>query len=825
MATRTAATKPQVVGSGWRVARRGYILLIIIILMLVIGILGFSLNFFKRGAIEQLSRTVDQNRLMLVAQAAATEVIARYKTGANIAGTPAFAEFREVFSRVSNPSSVTPTSPCTIEHTFALTDLPVTRKLVSLPAVAAYGINVTCRARIVSSMKVNRIGLPVYLGFLEVLASVKDRQNISFEIVERREIRQADMRDFFDKYALYLKCFSPSLNNPNRLLTIVPVTDYNSANLLDPTPENVLVSRVYLGTFNYPPTQDPFKAYYLDLCFNNGVDNPHAKQGKELIKALFGNNTGQIIMPKHSRPDGSLTDEPSIASDKYPTGNPAGPTKAFFVANPKAFPSIPNMPVQELWKYSEVHSLYLRIVQAAKQAQAGTNPDVANSVADFIVDDYNQKYRNNNLAGAQVFQAVVQTFYSNWYFRYAYVTADSVYNLANYPPSAFTTFVSTTGCYRGISSYPNDAPDYINGQYCNPGKHFAGRMPCLYGTDGTRPVLIEGNANLRFFKLGWYDKFTTNLARCVPSNINANQTVEFPVPETPLFYAWPARASGGNQAELLSKTRPVDTVSGGLLNANELESPLMSRPIDWINANRVLAGKAATIKVIATGSVVSYNTRTDTPHMANPSSKSGADGKMFWPAVSDEAFSQYFVSAEEFHRKCVVGDTMYVDGRVRINTGKLDLKGWGVKQYRGNGMIFVGAGDCHIGSLRADTAFVPYSRLRIFLQGGHFVVTEDNAVIEASLCAMVWPALAANGPTASLRMTGLSKVTIKGNLCLDVLNLDDMAANGQLIIVHTVDIFNPMPQSHPKMTPYRITVSPNRTLFAVNAGNRALNTP
>lgn len=77
--------------------RRGFILYVVLTVLFALAILAFALNSFKSGAVVQLSRNIDQNRLALLAQSANAEVVARLRTQANMADSDIAKTFRKIF--------------------------------------------------------------------------------------------------------------------------------------------------------------------------------------------------------------------------------------------------------------------------------------------------------------------------------------------------------------------------------------------------------------------------------------------------------------------------------------------------------------------------------------------------------------------------------------------------------------------------------------------------------------------------------------------------------------------------------------------------------
>ncbi len=83
--------------------RKGFILYIVLAILLVLSILAFAFNNLKSGAVTQLAKNVDQNRLILIAQSANTEALAMIRSKVNrvkdgeLAGD-VFKNFRTIFT-------------------------------------------------------------------------------------------------------------------------------------------------------------------------------------------------------------------------------------------------------------------------------------------------------------------------------------------------------------------------------------------------------------------------------------------------------------------------------------------------------------------------------------------------------------------------------------------------------------------------------------------------------------------------------------------------------------------------------------------------------
>ena len=86
--------------------RRGFILYVVCALAIGLFILIASLNKFKSGAVLQLSKTVTQERMIVVAQAAINESLAAVKGGINDVNSNVGKAVRDFWKSKKSASSV-----------------------------------------------------------------------------------------------------------------------------------------------------------------------------------------------------------------------------------------------------------------------------------------------------------------------------------------------------------------------------------------------------------------------------------------------------------------------------------------------------------------------------------------------------------------------------------------------------------------------------------------------------------------------------------------------------------------------------------------------
>ena len=88
-------------------ARHGFILYIVMAVLLALAILAFALNSFKQGTVTQLARTVDQNRLAILAQSANAELVAKIRSLVNSnPDSDIFTACRSIFTKPDPSASL-----------------------------------------------------------------------------------------------------------------------------------------------------------------------------------------------------------------------------------------------------------------------------------------------------------------------------------------------------------------------------------------------------------------------------------------------------------------------------------------------------------------------------------------------------------------------------------------------------------------------------------------------------------------------------------------------------------------------------------------------
>jgi hypothetical protein len=785
--------------------RRGFILYIVVAVLLGLAILAFALNSFKTGAVTQLSRNVDQNRLALLAQSANAELIATLKSQVNLnPSSQTFVNFRSVFPAAGAPEPILP-------FTVDLTTNFEPQKTVQLTVY---------RRSIYKSMS-------AYNGYIDVVSKAwrEGAGEITMEAHERRDVRLLDLRHTLDKYALFVKNYSNDYNSTSLSPDPNPPDEYSNTirRMLIAGIKNMGshdISRVFIGTDNYPDCADPRKDIWFDLFFPDHKDLKGFSQ-------IFGSND---IASFPLAPETPST---------YPIFN------RLFYRSAKEFRDLGGVNVNMFVKNKQVMNEYERVMNLAADAcklEAGvaTEPYMVaaalkakcdrsikklnnpNSFAQMMCQDFYDNADDDDYSDCEEFKKLLVTCQQNWIYRWGYTDAASLWKV-DVPGRAPRT-TTLPGRYAGLSNISFGSGNYgpfmaeyreeKDGKTYNPERARVGVMQKFYGSANDTPVLIEGKAYLRFFKLAYLDEFTQTVPFVQPAPVNIRVI-------TNRFLRKDKRAE--TNSYLLE---PLDVN----LAPNIFSDALMkSRAIDTLSANALWGEKIKCYN--GDGQEVEYDPmQYPAPIIEKPAQPSGSDvaATRFGRAVDFKNASWNYVSAQDFMDERVPGDgnVLYLDGFMYIMAGDLDLSK--VTHFQGKGLIYIGRGNCKLGSLRRLKVKPTSDSLRIYLRQGDFIVSsaDDEVFIEASLTAFYDDPQGSSDPLqqGSIIFNNRKLVKIYGNLLVDSLDLETSGASGLadgglLYIVHDPGIYNAAATlDGTKLDPYHISIGPVKTSFAYRAG-------
>ncbi|MBU1106326.1 MAG: hypothetical protein KKB51_06635 [Candidatus Riflebacteria bacterium] len=455
-------------------SRRGFVLFLVCTLALVMMIMIISLSSQKSGAVLQLTKTIEQERAVALAQAGVNEMLAWVKAGVNDKNSAVGSSIYQ-FWKTKPPVAG---SRVIYSAEFSPAQLKMSNQLVD-EYLGNRGY-VSGQISLVVTERING-ARPSFIGHIELVGKAKYKDfPAETKVKEWREIKIVDLSDpFLDKYALFVKSFCLSLNNPKKRIIIQGITPD------DPT----RYSFAYLGNRSYPAcTEFPqgdksanAPPVILDLDF---------KEDRNLL--------GNFYRPAPFQ----------MANNQYvqaSTGN------LFFVNPPFNFAGIAGSfsLADDFHKTPELVTIYKSIVDSSRPYA-----DTEGTLGYVVCKDYQSS--GGNPAASQVFRALVSTLMQNWKYQYGY-----------------SDFLSITG---GSQPFANEHPfsgiiNYFEDiKQSNSSRTFGGKMPLLFGENRDTPVYVEGPVFLRFFKVAFVDQVE------VKFTLNGGQTLDVPFPTVPMHY-------------------------------------------------------------------------------------------------------------------------------------------------------------------------------------------------------------------------------------------------------------------------------------------------
>ncbi|HPT44586.1 MAG TPA: hypothetical protein PLM07_01665, partial [Candidatus Rifleibacterium sp.] len=633
------------------------------------------LNTFKQGAVTQLARNVDQNRLALLAQSANAEVVAMIRSQVNgDASSKIFEKFRGVFPGFSPAQSIN-------------TDIVLfsgfePEQTLQMAQSAGYPLKIRSKAVLRVYRQCEFASVSAFNAYLDVFSQAyrEGNEDNVIEVHERRDVRLVDVRHTLDKYVLFVKNYSPDYNNTTRRIIVQGIT-----------PSGPHMSRVYLGNDNYPTCLDEQKNIWLDLNYAEHKNAPGfaALFNFSKLTDFPGSDASDTLFMKASVPFKELKDSKNnYLSEAYVS-------------------SFVNVPA--------VKKIYVKFVNDAADgcngqvtpAKVGTElktkcsqamPKSNSNAASYqICDDYVKKSKDTDYSACTGFQKILRTCMDEWKLHYGYLDAANVWQIENIerpalPPAkswvtalAFKglTYLADENAKKGpyFYAYLNKLPDTQDGaagKVYNPERLRVGKMLQLYGEANDTPVVVEGPVYLRFFKLAFFDTFE--------KEITFFEKPRKVIPEpVPIPFVRPLLDPGTFQnLALANNFSPTPYFS---------DSMMMSRAIDNVSVNALLGD---TLEYYSwEGKPVTINPLTaERPTFAYPRQRPSASpvkAKNFGRLIDFKTVSYNYSSPGEFLAERTSGTapnkTLFIDGAMYIEAGDLDLTE--VSKFYGKGLIYL----------------------------------------------------------------------------------------------------------------------------------------
>ncbi len=441
--------------------RKAFVLYLVCAMALALSILVVSLNFFKRGAVTQLSKTIEQERMTTLAQAGVNEMLAEVKSQVNDRKSGIGKALYQLWA------TNTPVSSAMVlkKLSFSASDLGETQRLIR--ENLGHSGEISGEASIVITQSIGQ-GRQSFLGYVHFVATIK-AQGIQerIRVKERRELKVVDLSDpFLDKYALFVKSFCESLNDPKKRLVVQGIKD----------PEKY--SFVYLGNRSYPKCAEfpngskssPTPPVILDLDF------------KEDRKLLGGFPNPGPFDAKDSKLRQASADNLFWRSSPIPVKNFVG-----------------NFSIQEgfhkIREFRDLYQEFIKVLQSQDQPEG--------SIGFLVLNDYNNKANGGKTPeNTEIFRSMINSLLKEIQYHYGYsdflrVFPDSNQFTKEYP-------------FTGILDYFQSVLD-PNSPTCNPSRLRGGKMPMMFGENRDTCTFVEGPVQLRFFKVAFIDECSFNL--------------------------------------------------------------------------------------------------------------------------------------------------------------------------------------------------------------------------------------------------------------------------------------------------------------------------
>ena len=780
--------------------------------LLALSILAFALNNLKRGAITQLAKNVDQNRLTILAESANNEVLAMLKSHVNMRYNSKSSNIYNLFRRpFTYTGTISPNSPFR-QVIISGFEPPETKKM----AIAnGYKLHIKTKVVLTVYKPSPYKSVKAFCGFIDLYAQayrIGFESNL-IELHERREVRLVDLRHRFDKYALFVKNYCPDYNNTSRRIMVIGIK-----------PRGADISKVYLGNANYTKCADPQKNIWLDIS--------RSESKRMDLAGLFGN--------------------PTIQSKVFPVKPPNtnNGQNILFYFKKVLFSNISGVTFDQFTKVLTVKRIYEKFVNEAADGCLGhiTPPKIstaliskcsnsmghanANAASYKVCKDFVQNAKARDYSKCKVFVSILATCVKNWYYHFGYTDAESIWNVDQTtrpslptPKSwvnalAYCGIASTSKEFRYKGSYFAKKKKKKNSLQYNPERAHIGKMARFFGINNSRKVLFEGPVFLRFFKIAYLDDFSTTI------DFGLGKKVLNPEP-IPLPFLRYDKPKTFLNTPLSNNFSPLSTTYK--------ENYLMSRAVDNIPANCLL-GKSISF-YNGNGNATTFNPYIQRypsypyPMQKKVSGRPYVRAKRFGRLIDFDSVSYNYPNPQKFLSERVAKyngkKTLFVDGVMYIEKGDLDLSN--IHQFYGNGMIYLGEGNCYIGNFSScRDPFAYGDTVRFYLRKGDFIVKDKspNVTIEASLAALYYPPGSPyQTKQGSLICTGKKTVNIIGNLIVDYLYTQGTGGSGlikggKLIITHNPLIYDPNNNANKGQGAYHISISPVKTMYSLNAGGK-----
>ncbi len=475
-----------------KLMRRGFILYLVCVLAMCMLTLVIGLNRFKSGAVLQMARNIDQEMMVVTAAAGINEILAGIKIGVNSSESPVGKSIRDFWQK----SARNLVHPLTIwSCSYSAHQLPVANKIAQ-EQLGSSG-SVTGEARLIVRQIVGP-GMPSFIGVVQLMARVSSAGSQGTVVIrEHRDLKIVDLSDpFLDKYALFVKSFCKTINDPDVDLIVEGIDD------------PVKYSFVYLGNRNYP------------ICQEFPAGSRSASAPPVLLDLDFEED--RALLGGFYQPGGFQAKNKEIADSSS--------GKLFWVRKPelafKPFCSRYSL-TDDFHKVPDIAGIYDGLIDSCRSS-AGNQTSVA-----YPIMLEHQK-ANGKTENSKVFHSLLQDCFDVWRYHYGYTDYQHVTS-------------STPGSLAQVHPLSGLVDYFAHVAKTNPQRLAGGKMPAFFGESRDRCIFVEGPVFLRFFKLGFIDESTVKFGMFAGMNAN----IDFPA--IPMRYEAQAVTFAGKPAGTIDK--------------------------------------------------------------------------------------------------------------------------------------------------------------------------------------------------------------------------------------------------------------------------------
>ncbi|MBQ2593476.1 MAG: hypothetical protein II567_09390 [Candidatus Riflebacteria bacterium] len=797
--------------------RNGFILYIIVAAIMGLAILAFALTTFKSGAVVQLARNIDQNRLIQIAKSANTEVLAILRTQANNSKSQnIFKAFRSIFPNQNGSSS-------SLYQTIPLLSNYVPEETKEIADKSGYKIIIESRASLTNYQKSVYQSTSAYNAYIDIYSKTyrEGSPENGIEVHERHDVRLVDLRHNLDKYALFVKDYTPDMNNSQRRVIIQGIE-----------PTDGRITRVYLGSELYPQNTEGVdkdwnkNILWFDLYFDEINNMPGFKSifKYQNLKSFPGNPSTKFLF---------YTNIVKFSELKLPKN-------LFYhvTAVKKVYEDFVNDAANGCAKNPNLpHQVGAALKSKCQAAMPNTNN---NSAAYRICADYVKNFKRcvydgrevDDYSACETFNTILETCMNKWEYHYGYLDANGVWEVDQneFPNMAKPQSWVTALAYKGLTD-KNDDNDkmgpYVywyfkqkNGISYNLERYRVGKMFRLYGENNTTPVLVEGPVKLRFFKIGYFNDFEESLTFY-------NQPHKIHPEPVPILFR---RPDSGNTFQNTKVSK--DFSSSNFFTDNMLMSQAIDIPINALlldangNGPNYIDGNGQRKNL--TKKEVFSNEFVYPVQKVNNNKKT--EGKFFGRRVDFDNSSYNYPSPKEFLddrvREINGRKTLCVDGIMYIEKGDMDLTD--INFFYGKGLIYLATGNITFGNFNRIRDVSEGDSVRFYLRQGDFILGsgDQEITIEASLAAL-FNKVGDPDPRnqGSLVLNGKKNVHIIGNLIVDYFYTQDPSGRGldkggTILIEHDPLIMEPNLRTSDgkEFDPFHVSIGKVKTVFAIKSG-------